>query len=87
MARVIAGTGSLQPQAPRRRGKYDHLLDGRVWSVARQDISWMPWPQYAVRALRDRARVRGLRLHVQRLEDGSLAVQARRKEARATDAY
>lgn len=77
MAEAMAGAGGLVPSAPRRFGKYDRLIDGRLWRVKRSDFPWFAlWPGQATDALKRRARVRGLRVYVQLLEDGSLAVRA-----------
>ena len=81
MARAIAGEGGLIPQAPQRRGKYDAWLDGRIWEVnPPRDSRWRE-PQRLLRALRQRARRRGLSVGWQPLEDGSISVQALRRRA------
>ena len=76
MAEMMAGKGGLVRQPPRRPSRYDSWLDGRMWRVKHGDIPHLSWPTHAVRALRDRARKRGLRLFTQRLDDGSVVVQA-----------
>jgi hypothetical protein len=82
MAKAIAGTGGLLPQAPRRRGKYDSWLDGRIWEVSPKLDARPTWSQQRLlRALRERARRRGLRVGWQPLEDGAISVQALQRRA------
>lgn len=58
-------------------GKYDRFLDGRVWVLRPGDVPWFPWGPKVVSALRTRARTRGLRVVVQRLEEpDAVAIQA-----------
>lgn len=85
--RVLAGSERFVPVKPRRKSKYDALLDGRLREVGPACFPWfVRRGRTAARlaaALRKgraataaRARLRGLRLLWQEMEDGALAVQA-----------
>lgn len=88
VAHVVAGAAKYAAESPRRSGRYDAWLDGRMWELHAGDFPWFPAGPYRLRrgrrGLVSRARERGLIVHVSVLVDGALVIQAApEKKARA----
>lgn len=79
MPKILAGDVKFA----RRRSKYDFALTGQLVEIGRDDVPWLKEYRRVRKAIRDRARSRGLTVRAQWLEDGVLAVRAERKKTEA----
>ena len=84
--RLTTAPSTLVVERPCRQGRYDAWLNGSIWELGLGDFKGRfkkvrkaskIWTR-ARRALKGRARRRALVLHIHKLSDGTLTVQARR---------